>query len=56
MRRSLTPWIVLAVFGLLGGCAYRRRGAQKRAVDQFTRESGSHRLPRTQPVCGLTAM
>ena len=23
MRRSLTPWIVMAVVGLLGGCAYR---------------------------------
>jgi class 3 adenylate cyclase len=23
MRRSLTPWIVLAAFGLLAGCAYR---------------------------------
>jgi class 3 adenylate cyclase len=43
MRRSLTPWIVLAVVGLLGGCAYRyfADDASEASVANYLR-SGLH--------------
>jgi class 3 adenylate cyclase len=43
MRRSLTPWIVLAVFGLIAGCAYRyfADDASEASVANYLR-SGVH--------------